>query len=83
MKKNSDNYRSSAIFDIFKKIIGDGIKVIVYEPIIESSFFEDIEVVKDLEFFKKHSDLIITNRKASDLEDVKDKVYTRDIYGEN
>tara|TARA_B100000963_G_scaffold361398_1_gene396538 strand:- start:255 stop:1442 length:1188 start_codon:yes stop_codon:yes gene_type:complete len=83
MKKNSDNYRSSAIFDILKKITDDGTRVIIYEPIIELNFFEDIEVVKDINFFKKHSDLIITNRISSDLEDVKDKVFTRDIYGEN
>ena len=83
MKKDSDNYRSSAIFDIFQKIIDDGIKVIIYEPIIESPLFNDIEVVNNLKFFKESSDLIITNRYSAELDDVKTKVYTRDIYGEN
>ena len=80
MKKNSDNFRESAILDIIMKLKKYSMKIIIYEPELKEDTFYNLEVVKDINEFKQRSELIITNRMHEELKDVKNKVYTRDLY---
>lgn len=83
MKSGSDNYRESSIQGIMKRLKVRDIKIIIYEPLFKESKFEGVNVIKNLDKFKKKSDVIVTNRMSDDLFDVKDKVYTRDLFNGN
>ena len=85
MKKNSDNFKESSIIDVIEalKELDKNITILIYEPLVHVSYIFDCEVVTSLERFKQQSEIILTNRLDDVLDEVKDKVFTRDIYGTN
>jgi len=80
MKKDSDNFRQSAILDVMRILRKYGIEIIIYEPELKENIFYNLEVINDINYFKQKSDLILTNRMHEELKDVIEKVYTRDLY---
>ncbi len=80
MKAGSDNFRQSSIQGVMRRIMDKGIKVVIFEPTITDENFQGCPVIKDIEEFKRISDVILTNRLQTEIEDIKEKVYTRDLY---
>lgn len=81
MKKGSDNFRQSAIQDIMERLKDKGIQIIIYEPMLKENNFLNYKVIRDIDEFKKISDVIVANRIDDNIKDAVDKVYTRDLYG--
>ena len=81
MKTNSDNFRSSAIQGVMKRLMQRGIKIVIYEPTIKDETFSGYTVINNLQEFKRLSDVIVANRMNDELIDVKNKLYSRDLFG--
>jgi UDPglucose 6-dehydrogenase len=80
MKMNSDNFRASAIQGVIERLKNKDVEIIIYEPTLKAEEFDGCKVVNDLENFKNKTDIILANRLEDSLKDIKEKVYTRDLY---
>src|SRR5699024_7130225 len=80
MKTGSDNFRQSAIQGVIERLKDEGVEIVIYEPTIADDTFEGFTVVPDFDSFKQDSDVIVANRLSDELQPVKDKVYTRDLF---
>lgn len=80
MKMDSDNFRQSSIIGVMNRLRNRGITVVVYEPSLKTEGFAGFKIIKDLDEFKQVSDIVVTNRYSSEIEDIEHKVYTRDLY---
>ena len=83
MKKGSDNFRQSSILGVIKRLNAGGVETLIFEPELEEGRLFESAVTHDIAEFKRSCDLIITNRRYGELDDVAGKVYTRDLYGED
>ena len=83
MKSDSDNFRESAAIDLILLLQKENIKISLYEPLLDKSILENVNLVNNLEKFIESSDIILANRISSDLDKVSNKVYSRDIFNEN
>ena len=83
MKSGSDNFRTSSVQSIVRKLKSKGLKMIIYEPLFSENFFLGCEVMKDLNKFKELASIIVANRVSDELNDVSQKVFTRDLFKKN
>ncbi|MDO5666640.1 MAG: nucleotide sugar dehydrogenase [Alcaligenaceae bacterium] len=81
MKAGSDNFRDSSVQGVMKHLLSKGVRIVVYEPLLQQSLFYNCEVIADFDDFKAQADVIVSNRMTPELDDVQQKVYTRDIFG--